>query len=106
MRTKLTTLVCIAAIGLATTAPAATSSTPDPTVAAADLVVMRPLLFGATVAGSVLFVVSLPIAAISKSVKSTAQSLVVGPAHATFTRPLGDFNYPKEDMESEMASEK
>jgi hypothetical protein len=103
MKTKLTTLVCAAAIGLATAAPA--SATPDPTVVAADVVVMRPLLFGATLAGSVLFVASLPIAAISKSVKATAQSLVVGPAKATFTRPLGDFDYPKQDPESEMAAD-
>jgi hypothetical protein len=37
------------------------------------------------------FVVALPFAAASGSVKETADTLVVAPAKATFTRPLGDF---------------
>lgn len=60
---------------------------------AADAVIMRPAMFAATVVGSAIFVVTLPVAALSKSVKSTAHALVVVPAQATFTRPLGDFNY-------------
>jgi hypothetical protein len=36
--------------------------------------------------------VSLPIAAASRSIRSTANTLVVSPAQATFTRPLGDFS--------------
>ena len=36
-------------------------------------------------------VVALPFAATSGSVKKTADTLVVHPAAATFTRPLGDF---------------
>jgi len=43
------------------------------------------------VLGSAVFVVALPVAAISGSVGRTADTLVVGPAQATFTRPLGDF---------------
>jgi len=35
--------------------------------------------------------VALPIAALSGSVKRTADTLVLFPAQATFTRPLGDF---------------
>jgi len=50
-------------------------------------------LFAATVVGSAVFVVTLPFAALSKSVKSTAHALVVVPAEATFSRPLGDFDY-------------
>jgi hypothetical protein len=57
-----------------------------------DVVVARPLCFAATVIGSVFFVVSLPIAATTKSVNRSAQALVVTPAKATFTRPLGDFD--------------
>jgi hypothetical protein len=44
------------------------------------------------VLGSAIFVVSLPVTAISKSVKKTADTLVVKPANATFTRPLGDMD--------------
>jgi hypothetical protein len=37
-------------------------------------------------------VVCLPVAAVSKSVKQTADVLVVKPAKMTFTRPLGDMD--------------
>jgi hypothetical protein len=57
----------------------------------ADVVLARPGCFAATVVGSVFFVVALPFAALSKSVGKTANSLVVKPAKATFTRPLGEF---------------
>jgi hypothetical protein len=58
---------------------------------AVDTLIVRPVCFLATVLGSALFVVSLPVAAISKSVRPAAHALVVRPARATFTRPLGDF---------------
>ena len=93
MKTKVITNICTAAIILAAATPALAGSARDPNVVAADAVVMRPVLFAATVLGSAIFVVALPAAAISKSVKSTARALVVTPAQATFTRPLGDFDY-------------
>jgi hypothetical protein len=71
----------------------------------ADALVMRPLLFATTVAGSAVFVACLPVAAISRSIKPTAQSLVVTPARATFARPLGDFDYHENDApEKEVAA--
>ena len=87
MKKKLTAIVCTAAIGLA-----------------ADVVIMRPLLFASTVAGSAIFVVCLPFAALSKSVKSTAHALVVAPAQATFTRALGDFDYDEAPQKVETAA--
>jgi hypothetical protein len=78
---------------LATATPTMAGPQPNPDVVCADALVMRPVLFAATVAGSAIFVVTLPFAALSKSVKSTAHALVVAPAEATFTRPLGDFDY-------------
>jgi hypothetical protein len=56
-----------------------------------DVILVRPGCFLATLVGSVVFVVALPVAAVSGSVKSTADTLVLGPAQATFTRPVGDF---------------
>lgn len=38
------------------------------------------------------FVVSLPWAATSKSIRRSAHALVFRPAQATFTRPLGDLD--------------
>jgi hypothetical protein len=43
-----------------------------------------------TILGSVLFVVSLPVAAPSHGVGKVAHALVVTPAKDTFTRPLGN----------------
>jgi hypothetical protein len=93
MRTKAITLVCATVIGLATMAPSSVSAGQDPVVVALDALVARPACFAATVAGCAIFVVCLPVAAISKSIKPTAQALVVTPGEATFTRALGDFNY-------------
>ena len=56
----------------------------------ADAIVVRPACLVATVVGSAAFVVALPAALFSKSVKKTANTLVVKPAKATFTRPVGD----------------
>ena len=61
-----------------------------------DVLVARPAGFAATVVGSVFFVVALPFAAMSKSVGPAAEHLVIKPAKATFTRPLGNFDALKE----------
>lgn len=57
-----------------------------------DVALVRPGCFLATVLGSAVFVVALPFAAVSGSIKSTADTLVMAPANATFTRPVGDFS--------------
>jgi len=90
MKTKLLTTLCVLAIGCAT--PSFAAEDPDPFNVVADVVLVRPACLVATVIGSAFFVVALPIAAISKSVKTTARALVVKPARATFTRPLGDMD--------------
>jgi hypothetical protein len=59
---------------------------------AADVLVVRPFSFVATVLGSALFVVALPVAAISKSTSETAEALVKKPARMTFTRPMGELS--------------
>lgn len=56
-----------------------------------DGLLIRPLGIVATVAGSVLFLVSLPFSALGGNVKKAAKKLVIEPAKFTFTRPLGDF---------------
>jgi hypothetical protein len=90
MKMKLLTLACsVLMLGASTSAFASE----DRSVAIiADVTLVRPGCFVATAVGSVFFVVSLPFAAISKSVKQTADALVVKPAEATFTRPVGDMD--------------
>ena len=76
----------------------ASSQAEDKSLAAVtDVVVVRPGCILATAAGSVVFVVSLPFGLISKSVKRTAHTLVVVPAKAAFTRPVGDMEALTED---------
>jgi len=92
MKTKLITFLCVLAFCFAATNSTVAQTRPDPAMVVADVVIVRPVCLVATIIGSVFFVVSLPIAAISKSVKTTADVLVVNPAKATFTRQMGDLD--------------
>ena len=87
---SLITVACVLAIMLSTTTPALASGTSDPASMVVDVLVARPISFAATVVGSALFVVSLPFAAVSRSTKDTAETLVATPARDLFTRPVGD----------------
>ncbi len=91
MKAKLcTTIICVLALLLSTTTPAFAAEDTDATSVALDVVVARPVSLALTIVGSVLFVVSLPVAATSGCVDKAAHALVVTPAKDTFTRPLGD----------------
>ena len=87
---RLVILVMVILIGAAQPARALDDGSPEAIVA--DTLVARPACFIATVLGSAFFVVSLPFSALSGSVGETADALVVKPAKATFTRPLGDYS--------------
>jgi hypothetical protein len=89
MKTKLITALCAVAM-LSMSVNTASADSGDDLKVAADTLVVRPVCLAATIVGSGLFVISLPIAAISGSIKKTAHVLVVRPARATFTRHLGD----------------
>jgi len=92
MKTKLlTTVICVLALLLSTSTPACAAGDTDATSVAVDVVVARPATFALTIVGSVLFVISLPVAATSGCVDKAAKALVAAPAKDTFTRPLGDF---------------
>jgi hypothetical protein len=97
MRTKLITTICVLAIGFLSAASCPASQNANPMEVAADALVVRPACLVATVVGSAVFVVALPWAAASKSMKSTAKALVVAPANATFVRPLGDMEALREN---------
>jgi hypothetical protein len=90
MKIRVITFVCLVAFLLASVNSSSAANRNDPAIVATDALLVRPVCFVATVIGSVFFVVSLPIAAASGSVHRAADALVIGPAKATFTRPLGD----------------
>ena len=90
MKAKLLITICVVAVSLGSVASSSATENSGPLEVTADALVVRPACLVATVIGSAVFVVALPVAAISKSVKKTANTLVVKPASATFIRPLGD----------------
>jgi|SRR5882672_8052428 len=90
MKTRLLTILFALIIGLGNVTTSRASE--DKSIATiADIAIVRPACLAVTIVGSAVFVVALPIAAVSGSVKETADTLVGRPAAATFTRPLGDF---------------
>jgi hypothetical protein len=92
MKKKFLSAILIAAICTLCTTPA---SAVDDLDMVGDVLVVRPACFLATIIGSAIFVISLPVAASSHSIHKAAHTFVVRPARATFTRPLGDL----EDLE-------
>jgi hypothetical protein len=93
MKTKLLTLACVLVLSLGSVTPCVASMTDNgPLEVVADIFIVRPGCFLATAIGSVVFVVALPAAAISRSIPKTADTLVVQPAKATFSRPVGDMS--------------
>ncbi len=92
---KKSLIACVLAVSLAGTSQSFASngqSGADPGAIVVDTVLVRPACLVATIVGSAFFIISLPVAATSKSVHKAAHALVVKPAQATFTRPLGDFD--------------
>jgi hypothetical protein len=90
MKTRIVTIACVVALLLAQAPQTYAIEDGSTEAIAADMLLVRPLCFAMTVIGSALFIVALPVAAISKSTGQTARAMVVRPARATFTRPLGD----------------
>ncbi|HXG48269.1 MAG TPA: hypothetical protein VNO52_11645 [Methylomirabilota bacterium] len=92
MKSQAVGILCAVALVVAGATPCRAESSGSPEAVAADAVLARPVCLAATVVGSVIFVVSLPAALLSKSTKQAAKALVVTPAQLTFTRPLGEFD--------------
>jgi len=91
MKAKVLILVCAIVMGLGDiTISRAQDDNSIATIT--DVTLVRPGCFLATVIGSAFFVVAFPFAAASHSVRKTADTLVITPAQATFTRPVGDFS--------------
>jgi hypothetical protein len=87
MKTKFVSAILVIAMCTLGATPA---SAVDDLDVVGDILIVRPACLVATIVGSALFVIALPIAASSRSVKKCAHTLVVRPARATFTRPLGN----------------
>ena len=84
-------VVLLALCFLCLSSTAAFAQIDDGLITIGDLAISRPVGIAVTAVGGALFVVSLPFALASGSVKETADVLVGQPFRFTFTRPLGDF---------------
>lgn len=91
MRNKLIAFL-VTLILIASTTPALANEPTDAYIIP-DVLLARPLGLTAIVLGSVLFVIALPVAIPSRSVKKVGQRLVADPVEFTFIRPVGDFDY-------------
>lgn len=78
---------------LASTAQAFAEPPNDGMAIAADVLFARPVGLVSIVAGTAMFIVSLPFAIPSGSVETAGRLLVADPFKYTFERPLGDFDY-------------
>ncbi len=58
----------------------------------ADVFIARPLGLMATLAGSALYIVSLPFTVPARGTEQAKKVLVDYPYHYTFSRPLGEFH--------------
>jgi hypothetical protein len=90
-------LLCVAtaSAGQATSGAEATVEIDDAPTGeqmAADLIVMRPLGLAGTLIGTAIFIVALPINALTLNFKDPARRLILEPARFTFVRPLGDLD--------------
>ena len=91
---KLTRLAMVFSMALVLLAPqisVAETVQEDPTALAmvGDLVVARPLLLVMTVVGTVAYVITLPFSLAGGNAGQAGETLVLGPAEATFVRCLG-----------------
>lgn len=68
-----------------------TGEPPSATAMGFDVLLVRPLGLVSTVAGTGLFVVSLPFSILGMNTGEAAVRLVGEPARFTFVRPLGEF---------------
>ena len=58
-----------------------------------DAVVLRPIGLVTTVAGTVIYTVSLPFSLLGGNEPAARENLIKEPARYTFKRPLGEFEY-------------
>ncbi|MHB8455678.1 MAG: hypothetical protein ACYDDO_13530 [Acidiferrobacterales bacterium] len=90
---KLMMIAVLTALFMGITAPQAYAyETGDDGSVLLDLFVLRPMGLFATVAGTIIFVGSLPISIPTWSVRRTFHELVQRPATYTFYRNIGDEN--------------
>jgi hypothetical protein len=92
MKTRIPALLLSLAVVFATAGSARALDDNSPEAMIADAIVVRPVCLAATAVGAAFYFVALPFSLFSRSSEKAARVLVVKPAEATFTRPLGEMS--------------
>ena len=87
---KKTVVVMLTLVLVLTSSMAFARTDTDATNLIAETLVLRPMGIGALIAGSVFYVLSLPMALITDSEKDVREVLVLEPYEYVFKRPMGD----------------
>jgi hypothetical protein len=87
---KLTSAMFIVLILTSTSMPVLAQEVPRVPDVIADVVIVRPVSLALMVLCGAVYVVSLPVAMTSKTVKPVTRALLVDPFKFTFERPVGD----------------
>ncbi len=58
-----------------------------------DALFVRPVGLASVVAGTAIFIIAFPFAALGGNVDKVAKELVINPVNYTFKRPIGEFDY-------------
>ncbi len=88
---KMTLAMFIVVLIISTSMPALADDPSVPNVIM-DVVLVRPAGLAAMVVGGAAYIVTLPFAATSRTVKPVSRTLLAGPFKFTFERPVGDFS--------------
>jgi hypothetical protein len=78
-------LLAFSSVGHANTV----EETPSALAMTGDALLVRPALLATTVVGTAVYIVSLPFSLLGGNAAEAGETLVVGPAKATFVRCLG-----------------
>jgi hypothetical protein len=87
---KKTVIVMLTLVIVLTSSMAFARTETNATNLIAETLVLRPMGIGALIAGSVFYVLSLPIALITNSEKDVREVLVLEPYEYVFERSMGD----------------
>jgi hypothetical protein len=89
----------IVVILISSSVPALAEDGADAPVMIVDVFIARPVGLATTDIGTAAFIVALPFAIPSGSVKPVGRELVAAPFKFTFRRPVGDFSFISSRME-------
>lgn len=94
-------LLAFSSVGYANTV----EESPSALAMTGDALLVRPALLATTILGTAVYIVSLPFSLLGGNAEEAGETLVVGPARATFVRCLGCTQPGRKDDTVQQAAE-